>query len=115
MNIEVAILNNEDPIEIFVESTELKALLTCNYSAKWENRMIDINEQILKYEWYRDGVRIIGEENKYLSFDGISQELNGTYECRIIVKDKQTIESQTYDLIVYKCKIFLFKSKAFFK
>ena len=108
MNIEVVIVNGENQIEIFVESMELKALLTCYYSAKWENRMIDINEQILKYEWYRDGVRIIGEENKYLSFDGISQELNGTYECRIIVKDKQTIESKKYDLIVYKRKIILF-------
>ena len=106
MKIEVQILKNGVLLETetFVESDELEGAFSCKYSVAMREKMIEINEQILGYEWYKNGVKMIGEENKNLFFDEIVQQLNGTYECRIVVKNKQTIRSQQFDLIVYKCK-----------
>ena len=100
------ILRNEVLLETetFVETDELKGALKCEYSVEMEERVLQINEQIIRYEWYKDGVKMDGEENKYLLFNEIYQQLNGMYECRVIVKNKQTIQSQQFDLIVFKCK-----------
>ena len=110
VNIKALILKNEVPLETetFVESDELKGALICEYSVEVEDQVLQLNEQIIQYEWYKDGVKMDGEENQLLLFDEIDQSLNGMYECRIIVKNKQTIQSRKFDLIVYKCKNYSF-------
>ena len=106
MKNKVIILKNEVFLETetFVESDELKGTLKCEYSVEMEYKVLIINEEIIRYEWYKDGVQMDGEKSQYLFFNQIDQKLNGTYECRIILKNKQTIQSQQFDLIVYKCK-----------
>ena len=106
MKNKVIILKNEVLLETetFVESDELKGTLKCEYSVEMEYKVLIINEEIIRYEWYKDGVQMDGEKSQYLFFNQIDQKLNGTYECRIILKNKQTIQSQQFDLIVYKCK-----------
>ena len=106
MNIKVLILKNEVLLETetFVESDELKGALKCEYSVEMEDQVLQINEKIIRYEWYKDEVKINGEESELLFFNEIDQQLNGMYECRIILKNKQTIRSQQFNLIVYKCK-----------
>ena len=108
MNVKVLILKNEVPLETetFIESDELRGRLSCNYSVEMEDQVLQINEKIIQYEWHKDGVQMNGEESQYLFFNEIDQQLNGMYECRIIVKNKQTIQSQKFDLIVYKCEKF---------
>ena len=106
MNIKVLILKNEVLVETetFVESDELRGRLSCNYSVEMEDKVLQINEQMIQYEWYKNEIKMDGETNKVLQFEEIDQKLNGTYECRIIVKKKQLIRSQQFYLIVYKCK-----------
>ena len=106
MKNKVIILKNEVFLETetFVESDELKGTLKCEYSVEMEYKVLIINEEIIRYEWYKGGVQMDGEKSQYLFFNQIDQKLNGTYECRIILKNKQTIQSQQFDLIVYKCK-----------
>ena len=106
MKNKVIILKNEVLLETetFVESDELKGTLKCEYSVEMEYKVLIINEEIIRYEWYKGGVQMDGEKSQYLFFNQIDQKLNGTYECRIILKNKQTIQSQQFDLIVYKCK-----------
>ena len=104
MNIKVFNLENQDLLEAetFIESDELKGALICLVFAKMEDNLIIL--KVLQFEWYKDGVKMDGYASDLLYFDEIDQQLNGTYECRIIVKNKQAFQSQQFDLIVYKCK-----------
>ena len=95
--------------EIFVEPNE--AQLTCEYTVKVGDEEIKINERevIERFEWFKDGKPVevshfqISQNN--LIFNQLDQNIhNGSYSCKIKLKNGQTIESSnTYPVIVYKC------------
>jgi hypothetical protein len=70
-----------------------------------DGKLLEINASsvIERYEWYQNGVKKEGE-GQYLFFEGINQEQdNGIYKCSIILKNGQIIESESFNLTVYKC------------
>ena len=79
--------------------------MECGYSVKVDGKILEnANSVIEKYEWYRNGLKI-EEEGKYLLFYGIDQQQHsGIYKCNIILKNGQIIESESFNLTVYKCK-----------
>ena len=95
--------------EIFVEPNI--AQLTCKYTVKVKDKNIKINERevIERFDWFKDGKPVevshfqISQNN--LLFDELDQNIhNGSYSCKIKLKNGQTIESSnTYPVIVYKC------------
>jgi len=80
--------------------------LECEYSVKVDGKLLEINASsvIQNYNWYQNGVKK-EDEGQYLVFKGINHEQdNGTYNCIIILKNGQIIESESFNLTVYKCK-----------
>jgi len=89
--------------------------LECGYSVMVDGKLLEINASsvIEKYEWYQNGVKK-KEEGQYLVFKGINQEQdNGTYNCSIILKNGQIIESEPFNLTVYKCNYNFLASSLF--
>ncbi len=79
--------------------------LDCGYSVKMDGKLLEINASsvIEKYEWYQNGLKK-EEEEKYFLFYGIDQQQHsGIYKCNMTLKNGQIIESESFNLIVYKC------------
>ncbi len=90
------------------------SLLEFEYSVKVDGKLLEINagSVIEKYEWYQNGMKIKGDQ--YLVFEGIHQEQdNGTYKCNMTLNNGQIIESESFDLIVYKCNYHFLTSSIF--
>jgi hypothetical protein len=65
---------------------------------------INASSVIERYEWYQNGVKI-EEEGKYLVFYGIDQQQDsGIYKCNMTLNNGRIIESESFNLTVYKCK-----------
>ena len=97
--------------ELFVESEDRIYYLNCDYSIKSENEHLHINETsvIDHYKWYFNGNFVVTTNGSIIELSEIKEENSGTYMCKIVLKNKQTIESEPFPLIVYKCNYFQFQ------
>jgi hypothetical protein len=98
------------------DDTNIESQLECEHSVYVDNIPFQINASLVieKYEWYKNRVKIEQEKGKYLKFYGINQQKNnGTYKCNIILKNRKIIESESFNLIVYKCNYQLLASCLF--
>ena len=93
---------------MFVESEDRIYYLNCDYSIKSEYEHIKINETsvIDYYEWYFNGTFGLTTVESTLQLNEIKQEESGTYMCKIVLKNRQTIESESFPLNAYRCNFF---------
>ena len=61
------------------------------------------------YEWYFNGNFVFTSDESAIELSEIKQDENtGAYMCKIVLKNRQTIESEPFPLLVFKCNYFQF-------
>ncbi len=90
----------------FVETGSTK--LTCEYSFKYNNEEIILNEGVITgYKWYKDHEEINDSNSSVLVLTNLTQSDNGNYLCSIFLNNSQVINSTEINMIVYNRKFFL--------
>jgi uncharacterized protein YegP (UPF0339 family) len=81
--------------------------LTCEYTFKYNNEEIILNEGVITgYKWYKDHDEINDSNSSVLFFAKLNQSNNGNYLCSIFLNNSQVINSTEINMTVYKRKLF---------